>query len=499
MGASAPTRFNGSERFIKYCPVCSLLSSFSLFPLKGICMLGSLVRCISVGLCLSYAIIVIRCGAAEVVSVTGTVEVTVGTNVTLPLSKTTAGTDIGKFVLSNISKTFDLNDFKPGFSAKASANGVSYWNSTSGQLQMNMSASASAPATTPPPPLPYGITAYGWSRVSVAVELETPSWVRMSKSSAGSVLVNGIYIGDQIFFAQSSFTISLSASAAAFVSEDGGPYSAGDSERAVLHWAIADTPDSDGFVFPGSSPSNPIRTLFKSDEPPPPQRTGPAGIRGDVTLPVKDTYGLNSDIYLGVPSGVSEGESSGALTTGFSLTSESSAIRSLSIPADAEVASSATITYDNQTFALAAGNTFDFGLAGLSSFTIEGLHPTAVVEDLLVMGLRFASEGDAFVSLDGILYIPPGDHNENGLVDTADYVAWRKGFATGAYTEADHETWRSNFGAPSVEIEPSTETTLQSTIPEPSTLALVVVAVCAMSGYRRGRRLLRRTMEKGVM
>jgi hypothetical protein len=39
----------------------------------------------------------------------------------------------------------------------------------------------------------------------------------------------------------------------------------------------------------------------------------------------------------------------------------------------------------------------------------------------------------------------PGDYNQNGTVDAADYVVWRKGLGT-IYTQNGYNTWRANFG-----------------------------------------------------
>ena len=38
-----------------------------------------------------------------------------------------------------------------------------------------------------------------------------------------------------------------------------------------------------------------------------------------------------------------------------------------------------------------------------------------------------------------------GDFNEDGVVDAADYVVWRKGLGT-TYTQKDYDTWRAHFG-----------------------------------------------------
>ncbi len=77
--------------------------------------------------------------------------------------------------------------------------------------------------------------------------------------------------------------------------------------------------------------------------------------------------------------------------------------------------------------------------------------------------LSFLSDASAFtqgagasnVYLDNIVVInydlPPagleGDFNNDGKVDAADYVVWRKGFLGGTFGEEDYAAWRSNFGA----------------------------------------------------
>src|SRR6478752_202912 len=39
----------------------------------------------------------------------------------------------------------------------------------------------------------------------------------------------------------------------------------------------------------------------------------------------------------------------------------------------------------------------------------------------------------------------PGDFNNNGVVDAADYVMWHKGLGT-TYTQTDYDVWRAHFG-----------------------------------------------------
>ncbi|MCI0333397.1 MAG: PEP-CTERM sorting domain-containing protein [Planctomycetes bacterium] len=76
----------------------------------------------------------------------------------------------------------------------------------------------------------------------------------------------------------------------------------------------------------------------------------------------------------------------------------------------------------------------------------------------------------------------PGDYNENGVVDTADYVIWRKGFASGNYA-----TWRANFRetAGGGSAAPS-GAGAASGVPEPTSILLSVIAAVACLA-RKGR------------
>jgi hypothetical protein len=75
----------------------------------------------------------------------------------------------------------------------------------------------------------------------------------------------------------------------------------------------------------------------------------------------------------------------------------------------------------------------------------------------------------------------PGDFNEDGSVNAADYVVWRKGLGT-THTQSDYAVWRANFGAGSAGVGAGSGTTgyplgasaapLSAAVPEPATPAL---------------------------
>ena len=89
-----------------------------------------------------------------------------------------------------------------------------------------------------------------------------------------------------------------------------------------------------------------------------------------------------------------------------------------------------------------------------------------------------------------------GDYNNNGVVDAADYVIYRKTFGqTGAGLAADgnhnnqidvgdYAVWRSNFGNTAGS---GAGLGSNGAVPEPMTLGLVGVGVLALVGVRRRR------------
>jgi hypothetical protein len=93
----------------------------------------------------------------------------------------------------------------------------------------------------------------------------------------------------------------------------------------------------------------------------------------------------------------------------------------------------------------------------------------------------------------------PGDYNNDGTVDAADYVVWRKVSGTAAPLPNDphggtiganqYSTWSSNFGQFSgngaSSAFPASPSATDSAIPEPRTIALAAVGILLVPRYRR--------------
>ncbi len=92
-----------------------------------------------------------------------------------------------------------------------------------------------------------------------------------------------------------------------------------------------------------------------------------------------------------------------------------------------------------------------------------------------------------------------GDFNGNGAVDGADYVVWRKN-PGGIYTPDDYNVWRAHFGETNGSGAAfSSDSSISSSIPEPSSLAFVIPTLVALIVRRRRARALRIGGRSGTM
>jgi hypothetical protein len=62
----------------------------------------------------------------------------------------------------------------------------------------------------------------------------------------------------------------------------------------------------------------------------------------------------------------------------------------------------------------------------------------------------------------------PGDFNQDGTVNAADYTVWRNGLGT-TYTPGDYEVWKAHFGESA-----GSGSGGAATVPEPMSLLLVI-------------------------
>jgi GH35 family endo-1,4-beta-xylanase len=91
--------------------------------------------------------------------------------------------------------------------------------------------------------------------------------------------------------------------------------------------------------------------------------------------------------------------------------------------------------------------------------------------------------GDYVLTVDGVDYnmtlrkgafdysLLSGDYNQDGTVDTADYVLWRNGLGT-IYTPDDYNVWRAHFGET---IGSGAGANANAAVPEPATLVLLML------------------------
>jgi hypothetical protein len=81
--------------------------------------------------------------------------------------------------------------------------------------------------------------------------------------------------------------------------------------------------------------------------------------------------------------------------------------------------------------------------------------------------------------------IQPGDFNDDGAVDAADYVLWRDGgpllnetVTIGTVDDADYMEWRANFGNSAVAVS-------SVGVPEPMTVVMVLLGTACFLALRR--------------
>jgi hypothetical protein len=134
------------------------------------------------------------------------------------------------------------------------------------------------------------------------------------------------------------------------------------------------------------------------------------------------------------------------------------------------------------------------GTDSIRSFFIDNVaQPTGIWG---AMGSGAANES-ALITGTGLLNVTtapsmgvPGDFNGNGVVDMADYVLWRKGGPLqnevsdqGVVSAQDYTDWRARFGNTSG----SGALSVGASVPEPSSVALLMLVAQLLMGIKLGR------------
>ncbi len=125
-----------------------------------------------------------------------------------------------------------------------------------------------------------------------------------------------------------------------------------------------------------------------------------------------------------------------------------------------------------------AGQTFDIFNGGMLSGAFSALVLPTI--DGLAWNTSELANGMLSLTPAGL----PGDYNQNGTVDAADYTVWRDGLGS-TYTEIDYDVWKMHFGESLGGSGAIGLGSASPAVPEPTTLVMLLVAMLAVCSRRR--------------
>ena len=147
-------------------------------------------------------------------------------------------------------------------------------------------------------------------------------------------------------------------------------------------------------------------------------------------------------------------------------------------------------------FALREGQ--QFTILAARQLLDNGLELVGSAADYFDMFVVSGLLGRVVLQFRGGDFTLPGDYNDDGTVDAADYVVWRKtegqtgaglaadGDGNGEVDAGDYALWRAYFGATAANGPAlSSAEPLSATVPEPATLTLIILSAFAVSLRRR--------------
>jgi hypothetical protein len=136
------------------------------------------------------------------------------------------------------------------------------------------------------------------------------------------------------------------------------------------------------------------------------------------------------------------------------------------------------------------GNGF---LAGILGFSNGSGSISRYAWDGTLINTFASPSSNGFTEATAFVVVPTplaGDFNNDGVVDAADYVAWRNASPTdtlpndltpGVVDASDYNDWRANFGKSNL---PSGASLAGSNVPEPNNLLMLFTAIMATSAFR---------------
>jgi autotransporter-associated beta strand protein len=150
---------------------------------------------------------------------------------------------------------------------------------------------------------------------------------------------------------------------------------------------------------------------------------------------------------------------------------------------------------DSADLFLSSGATLQLNFTGnpdvIDSFFINGVEQYQGIWGPIGSGAEFTT---ALLTGAGRLQVMTGplagDFNDDGSIDAADYVLWRKNFGS-PFTQTDYNNWRKNFASPSAGNSPAAMSSdAWSTIPEPASACIFLIGSFAVLLYWPNARLL---------
>lgn len=221
--------------------------------------------------------------------------------------------------------------------------------------------------------------------------------------------------------------------------------------------------------------------------------TGEMRVEQNASLEIGGTHQLSSDVRLigngqirgdvTVPGAIAPGNSAGQLTFVDNLALTTDSLLEIELGGTQagidfdllQVVGAATLDGELQvslleSFVPQLGNSFEFltAFAGLSGvFEATTLPP---LEDGLAWNVLYGDNAVSLIVEETTITAMPGDFNEDGVVNAADFVAWRNGLQD-EHSTAGYEDFYQNFGASSADASFATQA-----VPEPNPVLLILLA-----------------------